>query len=175
MKLPRRKALQLAAGAVALPVLPRAALAQAYPSRPVRLIVGFAAGGPTDIAARLIGQWLTERLGQSFVIDNRPGAASNIGTEAVIKAPADGYTLLQATVSNAINASLYEKLNFDFIKDTAPVAGLYSGPLIMEVNPASPAKSVPEFVAYARANRGKSIWPRPVVGLCHTSRASCSR
>jgi tripartite-type tricarboxylate transporter receptor subunit TctC len=119
------------------------------------LIVGFAAGGPTDIAARLIGQWLTERLGQSFVIENRPGAASNIATEAVIRAPTDGHTLLQATVSNAINASLYERLSFNFVRDTQPVAGLYSGPLIMEVSPAFPANSVSEFITHVRANRGQ--------------------
>jgi len=155
MKLPRRQFLHLAAGAATVPALTRIARAQAYPTRPVRLIVGFAAGGPTDIAARLIGQWLSERLGYSFVVENRPGAASNIATEAVIRAPADGYTLLQATVSNAINASLYERLNFDFVRDTQPVAGLYSGPLIMEVTPAFPANSVSEFITYVRANRGR--------------------
>jgi len=150
-----RRSLQFGIVAATLLAGVISAAAQSYPSRPIRLIVGFAAGGPTDIAARLIGQWLSERLGYSFVVENRPGAASNIATEAVIRAPADGYTLLQATVSNAINASLYERLNFDFVRDTQPVAGLYSGPLIMEVTPAFPANSVSEFITYVRANRGR--------------------
>jgi tripartite-type tricarboxylate transporter receptor subunit TctC len=131
------------------------AWAQTYPSRPIRLIVGFAAGGPTDITARLIGQWLSERLGQQCIIENRPGAGSNIAAEAVVNAPADGYTLLILGATNAINATLYEKLNFNFIRDIAPVAGLIRVPLVMEVHPSVPAKSVPEFIAYAKANPGK--------------------
>src|SRR2546426_5410532 len=154
MKLPRRNFLHLAAGAAALPAVSRFAWAQAYPSRPVRLIVGFAPGGTTDITARLIGQWLSERLGQQFVIENRTGAATNIATEAVVRAPADGYTLLLVAPANAINATLFGKLNFDFIRDIAPVASLIRFPNVMEVNPAVPAKTVPEFIAYAKANPG---------------------
>jgi tripartite-type tricarboxylate transporter receptor subunit TctC len=131
------------------------AWAQTYPSRPIRLIVGFAAGGPTDITARLIGQWLSERLGQQCIIENRPGAGSNIAAEAVVNAPADGYTLIIIGATNAINATLYEKLNFNFIRDIASVAGLIRVPLVMEVHPSVPAKSVPEFIAYAKANPGK--------------------
>jgi tripartite-type tricarboxylate transporter receptor subunit TctC len=155
MKLPRRQFLHLAAGAAALPALSRIARAQAYPSRPVRIIVGFPPGGPTDIAARPIGQWLSERLGQQFVIENRPGAGSNIGTEAVVRAPPDGYTLLLAYSSNAINATLYDKLNFNFIRDIAPVASISRETTVMVVNPTFPAKTVPEFVAYAKANPSK--------------------
>ena len=155
MKLPRRKFLHLAAGAAALPAVSRLAMAQAYPTRPVRLIVGFPAGGPGDLVARLIGQWLSERLGQQFVIENKPGAGSNIGTEAVVNAPADGYTLLFATSPNAINATLYEKLNFNFIRDIAPVAGVIRVPNVMVVNPSVPVHTVPEFIAYAKANPGK--------------------
>jgi tripartite-type tricarboxylate transporter receptor subunit TctC len=155
MKLPRRKFLHLAAGAATLPVVSRIARAQAYPTRPVRLIVGFAAGGTTDITARLIGQWLSERLGQQFVIENRTGAATNIATEAVVRAPADGYTLLLVTASNAINAALYDKLNFNFIRDVAPVAGIIRYPLVMQVNPEFPAKTVPEFISHAKSNPGK--------------------
>ncbi len=131
------------------------AAAQAYPSRPVRLIVGFAPGGAPDILARLVGQRLSVQLGKPFVIENRPGAGSNSATEAVVRAPSDGYTLLLVTISNAINATLYDKLNFDFIRDIAPVAGILSGPLVMVVNPSFPAKTVPEFIAYAKANPGK--------------------
>jgi tripartite-type tricarboxylate transporter receptor subunit TctC len=156
MNLPhRRQFLHLAAGAVALPALSRIARAQTYPSRPVRLIVPFAPGGGTDIAARLIGQWLSERLGQQFMIDNRPGAGSNIGTEAVVKAPPDGYTLLLVGTFNAVNTTLYEKLNFNFIRDIAPVAGISRVPNVMAVHPSFPAKTVPEFIAYAKANPGK--------------------
>jgi tripartite-type tricarboxylate transporter receptor subunit TctC len=155
MKLPRRRFLHLAAGAVALPAPSRIARAQAYPSRPVRIVVGFAAGGGVDIVARLIGQWLSERLGQQFVIENRPGAATNIGTEAVVRSPADGYTLLVADASAAINATLYERLNFNFIRDIAPVAGIIRVANVMEVNPSYPAKTVPEFIDYAKANPGK--------------------
>jgi tripartite-type tricarboxylate transporter receptor subunit TctC len=155
MKLPRRNFLHLAAGATALPAVSRIAWAQAYPSRPVRIIVPFAAAGAFDIMARLIGQWLSERLGQPFVIENRPGAGTNIGTETVVKAPPDGYTLLLAGTPNAINATLYEKLNFNFIRDIASVAGISRAPLVMAVHPSVPAKTVPEFIAYAKANPGK--------------------
>jgi tripartite-type tricarboxylate transporter receptor subunit TctC len=155
MKLPRRKFLHLVAGAAALPAVSRIAWAQTYPSRPVRIVVGFPPGGPTDIAARLIGQSLSERLGQQFVIENRPGAGSNIGTEAVVRAPPDGYTLFLAYSANAINATLYDKLNFSFIRDIAPVAAINREPLVMLVNPSFPAKTVPEFIAYAKANPGK--------------------
>ena len=152
----RRQFLHLAAGAAALPAASRIAMAQAYPSRPVRLIVGFPAGGGADIVARLIGQWLSERLGQPFVIENRPGASSNIAAEAVVRSPPDGYTLLLVTMpANAINATLYDQLNFNFIRDIAPVAGLTRDPLVMLVNPSFPAKTVPEFLAYAKANPGK--------------------
>jgi tripartite-type tricarboxylate transporter receptor subunit TctC len=155
MKLPRRQFLHLAAGAAALPAVSHIAKAQTYPTRPVRIIVGFAAGGGIDIIARLIGQSLSERLGQEFVIDNRPGAGGNIGTEAVVRAAPDGYTLLLAFSSNAINATLYEKLNFSFIRDIAPVVGVIRVPNVMLVNPSVPAKTVPEFIAYAKANPGK--------------------
>jgi tripartite-type tricarboxylate transporter receptor subunit TctC len=155
MKLPRRQFLHLAAGAVALPAVSSIARAQAYPSRPVRIVVPFAAGGATDIIARLIGQWLSERLGQQFVIENRPGAGSNIGTEVVVNAPSDGYTLLLVGASSAINATLYEKLNFNFLRDIIPVAGVISIPFIMVVNPSFPPKAVSEFIAYAKANPGK--------------------
>jgi tripartite-type tricarboxylate transporter receptor subunit TctC len=155
MKLPRRKFLHLAAGAAALPAVSRIAWAQTYPSRPVRWIVGFSPGGPSDITARLIGQWLTERLGQPFIIENRPGAGGNIATEVVARAPADGYTLLMVNSSHAINASLYEKLNFNFIRDIAPVASFYRVPNVMVINPSFSAKTVPEFIAYAKANPGK--------------------
>jgi tripartite-type tricarboxylate transporter receptor subunit TctC len=157
MKLPRRKFLEFAGAALAAPALARAAAAEAedYPARPVRIVTGFAAGGGVDITARRIGQWLTERLGQSFVVENRAGAGGNIGTEAVIKAAPDGYTLLLATVPNAVNASLYDKLNFDFLRDTAPVAGIIRVPMIILLHPAVPAKTVPEFIAYAKAHPGK--------------------
>src|SRR5262245_50948100 len=155
MKLPRRKFLHLAAAAAALPAASGLARAQDYPTRPVRLIVGFAAGGTTDITARLIGQWLSERLGQQFVIENRTGAATNIATEAVVRAPADGYTLLLVTASNAINATLYDKLSYNFMRDIAPVAGIIRYPLVMQVNPSFPAKTVPEFISYVKSNPDK--------------------
>jgi tripartite-type tricarboxylate transporter receptor subunit TctC len=166
MKLPhRRQFLHLAAaGAAALPAVSRIARAQAYPSRPVRLIVPLAPAGASDILARLIGQWLSERLGQQFVIDNRPGGGGNIGTEAVIRAPADGYTLLMVGGYNAINATLYEKLNFDFIRDIAPVAGIIRAPNVMAVNPSVPAKTIPELIAYAKANPRKLNMASPGVG-----------
>jgi tripartite-type tricarboxylate transporter receptor subunit TctC len=154
MKFPRRGFLHLAAGTAAL-ALSRTARAQAYPSRPIRLIVGFPAGGPTDITARVMAQWLSERLGQQIVIENRAGAGSNLAVEAAVNAPPDGYTLLLVGATNAINATLYEKLNFNFIRDIAPVAGIIRVPLIMEVHPSVPAKTVAEFIAYAKANPGK--------------------
>jgi tripartite-type tricarboxylate transporter receptor subunit TctC len=155
MKLLRRQFLHLAAGAAVLPAVSRLAWAQSYPTRPVRIIVGFPAGGPTDIVARLMAQWLSERLGQQFVIENRPGAASNIGTEAALKAPPDGYTLLQVTSTNAVNVTFYENLSFNFASDIAPVAGIIRVPFVMELNPSVPANTVPEFIAYAKANPGK--------------------
>jgi tripartite-type tricarboxylate transporter receptor subunit TctC len=157
MKLPhRRQVLHLAAGAAALPAASRIARAQAYPARPVRIIVGFAADGPADILARLMGQWLSERLGQPFVIENRPGGGGNIGTEAVVKAPPDGYTLLLATTANTINATLYDKLNFNFIRDITAVAGIVRVPNVMVVHPLVPATTVPEFIAYAKCKPGKT-------------------
>jgi tripartite-type tricarboxylate transporter receptor subunit TctC len=164
MKLPRRKFLHLAAGTVALPAVSRVAWAQAYPSRPVRLIVPFGPAGATDITARLIGQWLSERLGQQFVIENRPGAGGNIATEAVVRASPDGYTLLYVTTANASNATLYDKLNFNFVRDIAPIAPIASFPYIMVVNPSVPAKTLPEFIAYAKANPGKINMASPGIG-----------
>src|ERR1700722_8094246 len=155
MKLPRRRFLSLAAGAAGLPALSRIAWAQTYPSRPVHLIVGYAAGGPTDIAARLVGQWLSERLRQKFVIETRPGAGTNIATERVVRAPADGYTLLLISLSNSVNATLYDKLTFNFIRDIAPIAGIMRTVQVMVVSPSFPAKTLPEFIAYAKANPGK--------------------
>jgi tripartite-type tricarboxylate transporter receptor subunit TctC len=155
MKLARRQFLDLAAGAAALFALPHIARAQVYPSRPVRLIVPFAPGGATDIVARLIGQWMSEHLGQPFVIDNRPGAGGNLGAEAVVKAQPDGYTILMASTTNAINATLYDNLNFNFIRDIAPVATISRNGLVMVVHPSIPAKTVPEFIAYAKANPHK--------------------
>jgi tripartite-type tricarboxylate transporter receptor subunit TctC len=154
MKLPRRQFLHLAAGTAALPAVSRIASAQAYPTRPVRIIVTFPAGGLADILARLMGQYLSERLGQQFVIENRTGAGGNIGAEAVVRAPADGYTLLMVNASHAINATLYEKLNFNFLADIAPVASINRVPIVMVVHPSVPAKTVPEFIAYSKANPG---------------------
>jgi len=151
----RRQFLHLAVGAAALPAVSRIAPAQAYPSRPVRIIVGFAAGGVADITARLMGQWLSERLGQQFLVENRPGAGGNIGVEAVVRAPADGHTLLLIDASAAVNATLYDKLNFNLVSDIAPVSGFIRAPYIMEVNPSFPAKTVPEFIAYAKTNPSK--------------------
>jgi tripartite-type tricarboxylate transporter receptor subunit TctC len=155
MKPSRRNFLHLAAAAAALPAVSRIAWAQAYPSRPVRIIVGFAAGGGTDIAARLIGQWLSERLGQQFIVENRPGAGSNIATEAVVNARPDGYTLLLVSTAHAINATLYDNLSFTFIRDIVPIASMTRQPQVMLANPSLPAKTVPEFIAYAKANPGK--------------------
>src|SRR5499427_4718902 len=154
VRLPRRTFLHLAAGAAALSAVSRVAAAQGYPSRPVRLVVGFAAGSTTDILARLIGQWLSERLGQQFVIENRPGAAGNIAAETVVRAPADGYTLLMVPPASAINATLYDKLSFNFLGDMTPVAGVVRVPNVLEVNPSVPVRTVPELIAYAKANSG---------------------
>jgi tripartite-type tricarboxylate transporter receptor subunit TctC len=155
MKIPRRRLLHLAAGATALSAVSRVARAQAYPTRPARIIVPYPAGGFADISARLVGQWLSEQLGQQFVIENRPGAGGNIGTEVAVRAPPDGYTLLLINTGNASNATLYPKLNFVFIRDISPVAGIVRVPHVMEVNPSFPAKTVPEFITYAKANPGK--------------------
>jgi tripartite-type tricarboxylate transporter receptor subunit TctC len=155
MKLPRRKFLCLAAGAAALPATSRVALTLDYPTRPVHLLVGFAAGGPADISARLIGRWLSERLGQSFIIENKPGAGGNLATEIVVRAPPDGYTLLLVGSNNAYNVTLYDNLRFDFSRDIAPVGGVSREGGVMVVNPSVPAKTVPEFIAYANANPGK--------------------
>jgi tripartite-type tricarboxylate transporter receptor subunit TctC len=164
MKLPRRKFLLLAAGAAALPAAARSASAQAYPTRPVRIVVGFAAGGSTDIGARVIGQWLHERLGQPFVIENRPGAGTNIATESVVRALPDGYTLLMVGPSSAVNATLYDKLNFVFLRDVAPVASLIRQPQIMLANPSVTTQTVPELIAYAKANPGKITMASAGVG-----------
>jgi tripartite-type tricarboxylate transporter receptor subunit TctC len=155
MKFPRRQFLHLAAGAAALPALSRVAWAQGYPTRPIRWVVGFVPGGATDIIARLMGQWLSERLGQSVVIENRPGAGSNIATEVVVNAPADGYTLLLVGPTHTVNATLYERLNYNFIRDIAPIASISREPLVMVVNPSVPAKTVTEFIVYAKAHPGK--------------------
>jgi tripartite-type tricarboxylate transporter receptor subunit TctC len=155
MKLLRRQFLHLAGGAAVLPALSRIARAQAYPTRPVRMIVPYAPAGPTDIVARLMSQWLSERLGQQFIVENRPGAGGNVGTEAVVRAPPDGYTLLMVGSPHAINATLYEKLNFDFLRDITPVANIIRVPLVLELNSSVPVKTVPEFIAYAQANPRK--------------------
>jgi tripartite-type tricarboxylate transporter receptor subunit TctC len=164
MKLFRRAFLRLAAGAAVLPTVSHIAHAQSYPNRPVRLVVGFAPGGGNDITARLMGQWLSERLGQPFVIENRPGAGTNVATEAVANAAPDGYTILFVAPSAAINATLYEKLNFNFIRDFAPIAGIMRIPNVMVVNPSVPARTVPEFIAYAKANPGKINVASPGIG-----------
>jgi tripartite-type tricarboxylate transporter receptor subunit TctC len=164
VKLPRRQFLRLAAGTAVLPTVSQIAYAESYPNRPVRLVVGFAPGGGNDITARLMGQWLSERLGQPFVIENRPGAGTNVATEAVVNAGPDGYTILFVAPSAAINATLYEKLNFNFIRDLAPIAGIMRIPNVMVVNPSLPAKTVPEFIAYAKANPGKINVASPGVG-----------
>jgi tripartite-type tricarboxylate transporter receptor subunit TctC len=161
VKLPRRSFLHLAAGTAALSAVPRLAWAQAYPARPVRIIVGFPPGGPSDIAARLIGQWLSERLDQPFVIESRPGGGGNIGTEAVVRASPDGYTLLLVPSASAVNATLYEKLSFNFVRDIAPVAGIIRIPLVMVVNASVQARTVPELIAYAKANPGKINFASP--------------
>jgi tripartite-type tricarboxylate transporter receptor subunit TctC len=155
MKLPRRRFLHLAAGAAALPAAARAAMAESCPSRPVRIVVALPAGSSPDIGARLMAQWLSERLGQQFIVDNRPGANGNIGTEAVVRAAADGYTLLLAIAANAVNATLYGNLSFNFVRDLAPVAGIARIPQVMEVHPSVPATTIPEFIAYAKSSPGK--------------------
>ena len=173
MKLPRRTFLHLAAGAAALPAVSRIATAQSYPSRPVRLVVGYAAGGGSDILARLIGQWLSERLGRPFIVENRPGANTNIATEGVVRAPPDGYTLLVVDMSGPLNATAYDNLTFNFIRDIAPVASIARQPGVMVIHPSVQAKTVPEFVAYAKA--ASSIWRRPASETSPMWRASCSR
>src|SRR5687767_1161367 len=155
MQLPRRRFLHLAAASALLPATSRLATAQAYPSRPVRLLVGFPAGGTTDIAARLIGQWLTDRLGQPVIVENRPGASANLAAEAVVRAAPDGYTLLAVTSSNTVNANFFKNLSFDIVRDIAMVAGVVRSPLVLEVNPAVPVNTVPELIAHAKANPGK--------------------
>jgi tripartite-type tricarboxylate transporter receptor subunit TctC len=172
MKLCRRKFLLAATGAVAAPSFARA---QTYPSRPARIIVGFAPGGGNDIVARLMAKWLSDQTGQQFFIENRPGAGTNIATEAVVNASPDGYTLLLSSLPNATNAALFGKLNFDFLRDIAPVAGIMRAPNVMVVNPSVPAKTVPEFIAYAKANPGKINMLRPVPGAAAISPASFSR
>ena len=175
MKLPRRRFLHLAAGAAALPAMPRVASALDYPARPVRIIVGFPAGSSSDLTARLIGQWLSERLGQQFNIENRPGAGTNISTDTVVHATPDGYTLLWVTQTNAINVSLYDTLNFNFIRDIKPVASILRVAAVMSVTPSFPAKTVPEFIAYAKANPSKINYASPVSAVRSTSSANCSR
>jgi tripartite-type tricarboxylate transporter receptor subunit TctC len=167
MKLPRRNLLQLAAGAAALPAVLRIAWAQAYPTRLVRVIVGQAAGSGSDTVARLMGQYLSERLGQQFVIENRPGAAGNIATEAVVRSPPDGYTLLLVNTGSAVNATLYDRLNFDFIRDIAPIGEIAAFEFVMEVNPSVPTKTLPEFIAYAKANPGKINMASAGIGSAH--------
>ena len=164
MTLPRRRFLQLTAGTLAVPALSRSGWAQSYPSQPVRIIVGFAAGSGSDIFARLMGQWLSERLGQSVLIENRPGAGGNIGTEAVVKSPPDGYTLLQVVPAHAVNDTLYQKLSTNFLRDLAPVGGTARVPFVLEVNLAVPVNTVPEFIAYAKANPGKLNFASPGIG-----------
>ena len=175
MKLPRRQFLHLATGAAVLPAFLRSAGAQSYPARPVRVIVGFPAGGPTDITARLIGQWLSERLGQQFVIDNRPGAGSNIAVETAVRAPPDGYTLLIVGATNAVNATLYDKLNFNFIRDIAPVAGIIRVPLIMRYIHRFRPKRFPSSSPLPRPIRARSIWRRGATGPRCMCPASFSR
>jgi tripartite-type tricarboxylate transporter receptor subunit TctC len=175
MKLPRRHFLHLAAGAAALPAASRIARAQTYPTRPVRLIVGFPPGGTTDISARLMGQLLSERLGQSFVVENRPGAGGSIAAEMVTKAEPDGYTLFLAGTGSALNATIYDNLNFNFVRDLVPVAGFLRVPNVMVVNTSVPAKTVPEFIAYAKANPGKINMATPARAARPTSSANCSR
>ena len=176
MKLPhRRQFLHLAAGAAAMPTVSRIASAQAYPTRPVRFVVGFAPGGGGDLATRLMAQWLSDRLGQQFVVENRVGASSNLATEQVVRAPADGYTLIQLNVANAINASLYSKLSFDVLRDLAPVASFMRVPNVMEVSPTLPVKTVPEFIAYAKANPGKACLRPRASARPFTCPVNCSR
>ena len=174
MKIRRRHFLHLAASAAALPAVSRLAFAESYPTHPVRIIVGFAAGSTTDILARLIGQWLSQRLGQQFIIENRPGAGGNLGAETVVQSAPDGYTLLMVPPAVAANATLYPHLSFDFIRDTAPVAGVVRVPNVVEVNPAVPVKTIPELIAYAKANPGKLSFASAGIGTASIWRASCS-
>src|SRR5215475_6021512 len=174
MKLPRRRFLHLAAGAAALPALPRLAEAQAYPTRPIKLIAPFPAGGSIDLTARLIGQWLTERLGQQLVIENRSGAAGNIGSEAALNSSSDGHTLLVCSVANAISATLYDKLNYNF-RDVAPVSTITRAPIVLLVNPTFAPKTVPEFIAYAKANPDRVNYASAALEGLFISLASCSR
>ena len=169
MKLPRRQFLHLAAGAAALPALPRIARAQTYPTRPVRLILGYAPGSAPDIVARLIGQWLSERLGQPFIIENRPGAGTNIGTDAVVRASPDGYTFLYVTTANASNATLFENLKFNFMRDIAPVAGIIRVPNLVSVDLSLPVETIPQLIAYAKANPGKLNFGAPNGGTVQLS------
>jgi tripartite-type tricarboxylate transporter receptor subunit TctC len=164
MKLPRRTFLHLTAAAAALPAVSRIARAQSYPIRPVRLVVGYAPGGAGDISARLMGQWLSERFGQQFIVENRTGAGTNIATESVVRAAADGYTLLMSSAANAINATLYDRLNFNFIRDTTPISGILRVPHVIVVHPSFSAKTLPEFIAYAKANPGTLTWASPGIG-----------
>jgi tripartite-type tricarboxylate transporter receptor subunit TctC len=164
MKIPRRQFVHLAAGAAALPAVARFAMAQTYPSRPVRIVVGFPAGGTSDIVARVLGQWLAERVGQQFFIENRPGAGSNLATEAVARATPDGYTLLLIGGANTINATLFDKLSFDFLRDIAPIASVFETPLVVEVNPSVPVNTIQEFITYAKTNPGKLNFATPGVG-----------
>ena len=175
MHLPRRQFLRLAAASVAMPMTSRIAIAQSYPSRPVRIVVPFAAGGGSDIVARLLGQWLSERLGQPFIVENCPGAGGTIGTDVVVRAPADGHTLLQIGTFNVINAAVYENLGFDFARDIAPVAGIIRVPGVMLVNPTFSTRSVPEFIAYAKTHPGKVAMASGGTGGSATRSASCSR
>ena len=170
----RRQFLRLTAGAVGLPIASQHAWAQTYPTRPVRLVVGAPPGGVTDVFARLVGHWLSERLGQQFVIENRPGAGTNIGTEAVVRASADGYTLLMVSVSNAYNATLYENLTFDFIRDIAPVAGVMRGTGVLVVHPSVPAGPSLNSSSMPRQIRASSIWHQVALELANTSTANCS-
>jgi len=170
----RRTFLHLAIGGAALPALSRLAVAENYPTRPVRVIVAQAPGSGSDIAARLIGQWLSDRLGQQFVVENRPGAGGNIGTEEAVRSPPDGYTILLVVTANTINATLYSNLNFSFVRDIEPVASIFVVPLVMEVNPSFPAKTVADFIAHANANPARSPWPRPASAARNTWRANCS-
>jgi tripartite-type tricarboxylate transporter receptor subunit TctC len=155
MNFPRRQLLKLAVGATALPAFTQLLKAENYPTRPIRLVIGYTPGGSADLTARLMGQWLSDRLGQTFVVENRPGGGTNIATEAVVRAPPDGYSVLLAAPANAINASLYDKLNFNFLRDTEPVAGIIRFPNVVVVNPSVPVKTIPELIAYAKANPGK--------------------
>jgi tripartite-type tricarboxylate transporter receptor subunit TctC len=175
MTLTRRKFLHLAAGAAAVPAFPRFATALDYPNRPVRWVVGFPPGGPNDITARIMAEFLSERLHQQFAVENRPGAASNIATESVARSQPDGYTVMELATVNAINASLYENLNYDLIRDIVFVAGFGQGPAVMEVNPKVPATTVPEFIAYAKANPDKINMGSAGIGTPNTSSESCSR